>query len=389
MTPHTTSHSIFHPRIVLRTAAGLLVTASAGFGATYAWMTGSQHGIVLGALSVAMAAGLEMAKPFAAHLAFTSARSKQWGSALAMSALAFVAVAYSLTAELSLMAMARGDLAAERVAQVEPISLAKEDRGRALDELHRLGAVRTAGEVEADLAKEKLSARWRKSNGCQDVTLTATADFCQGVQVFHAELASAKRAEELERKVDTLSATIAATSSTGHTAVGDKDPTASALTTYLAALGVFVQPETVSRWVLLVPVLALEIGSTLSVLAVSLVSSGVQPSMPKTSVPSFPRVQPPSSGVATTRDLDTKPMSPRNPEPGLKRAQHQKASSQAVLNLLRAHGGRIEMGQRAIGKALGLSKSRVGQVLHSLAIEGAVVLNVSRSGTLLSLPTMA
>ncbi len=47
------------------------------------------------------------------------------------------------------------------------------------------------------------------------------------------------------------------------------------------------------------------------------------------------------------------------------------------------------MGQRAIGRALGISKSRAGQLLHKLAGDGAVILNASRSGTMLALPTMA
>lgn len=100
--------------IITATSAAALVIASAGFGAFYAWTTGSHHGPVLGTLSVLMALGLEGAKPFAAEGVFAALRSWSPFRAAAMAALAVVAVAYSLTAELSLMASIRADTAAQR-----------------------------------------------------------------------------------------------------------------------------------------------------------------------------------------------------------------------------------------------------------------------------------
>lgn len=100
-------------RIITAASATALVIASAGFGAFYAWTAGSHHGPVLGILFVVMALGLEGAKPFAVEGIFTSLRSWSFGRAAAMAALAVVAVAYSLTAELSLMASIRADSAAQ------------------------------------------------------------------------------------------------------------------------------------------------------------------------------------------------------------------------------------------------------------------------------------
>ena len=57
------------------TAASSLVISSAGFGAVYAWTTGSEHGVVLGGLFVLMAVALEIAKPLAVATALTSFRS--------------------------------------------------------------------------------------------------------------------------------------------------------------------------------------------------------------------------------------------------------------------------------------------------------------------------
>lgn len=68
---------------------------------------------MLGILFVVMVLGLEGAKPFAIEGIFTARRSWSFGRAATMAALAVVAVAYSLTAELSLMPPIRADSAAQ------------------------------------------------------------------------------------------------------------------------------------------------------------------------------------------------------------------------------------------------------------------------------------
>jgi hypothetical protein len=70
------SHPARTTRLLVSAAAALLVISSAGFGMLFAWRVGSQHDTLLGALSVAMACGLELSKPFAISSAFASLR--QW-----------------------------------------------------------------------------------------------------------------------------------------------------------------------------------------------------------------------------------------------------------------------------------------------------------------------
>lgn len=53
--------------------------------------------------------------------------------------------------------------------------------------------------------------------------------------------------------------------------------------------------------------------------------------------------------------------------------------------ILRARGGKLEGGQRSIAKVLGLSKSRLNELLHELASAGHVRLAVGRTGTTVSL----
>src|SRR6202795_2345333 len=72
----STSHPARTTAMLVSLASALLVIASAGFGMLFAWQVGSKHDAVLGSLSVAMALGLEISKPFAISGAFASLR--QW-----------------------------------------------------------------------------------------------------------------------------------------------------------------------------------------------------------------------------------------------------------------------------------------------------------------------
>jgi DNA-binding transcriptional regulator LsrR (DeoR family) len=52
-----------------------------------------------------------------------------------------------------------------------------------------------------------------------------------------------------------------------------------------------------------------------------------------------------------------------------------------VVDLLKARGGQVKGGQRALAKQLKLSKSRVNELLREAADTGLVRLSTSRSGT--------
>ncbi len=95
--------------LLSRAAACALVAASAGFGALYAWNTGSAHGFVLGGLSVLFAVGLEVCKPLALRNAIAALTQFNPIRATALAILAATAISYSLTAELSLWAALRAD----------------------------------------------------------------------------------------------------------------------------------------------------------------------------------------------------------------------------------------------------------------------------------------
>lgn len=135
-------------RLLATACAYGLVTASAGFGAVYAFKVGSEHSTLLALLSVLMALGLEGCKPLAVSQAI---RCNSARVAIPMACLAVVAVTYSLTAELSLMASNRSDLAATRTAQSEAARDAAGKKQRINDELRSLGLQRPSESIQAEL----------------------------------------------------------------------------------------------------------------------------------------------------------------------------------------------------------------------------------------------
>ena len=65
---------------------------------------GIQHGVPLAVFSILMALGLVLAKPFSIAAAFNAVRNWRLFQGGALAVLGFVAVTYSLSAELSLFA---------------------------------------------------------------------------------------------------------------------------------------------------------------------------------------------------------------------------------------------------------------------------------------------
>ena len=84
------------------------------------------HGPVLAALAVVGVLGLEIAKPLALAGALEAANVWRLGRALALGLLAVVAILFSITSELSLIARSRADATRNRI---EPLDR-RSDRAR-------------------------------------------------------------------------------------------------------------------------------------------------------------------------------------------------------------------------------------------------------------------
>jgi len=337
-------------------AAALLVLASAGFGCVYAWTTGSQHGSALGVLSVAMALGLELAKPMAIAGSLAALRELALLRAPLLLMLGVVAVAYSLTAELSLMATTRGDVIAERKASSSNAATINIERERLGYELGAIGTTRPSATIEAEITG-KLASDGRLQ-GCEAKWLTSTKarEVCIEVNQLRAEKATAERKEKLE-------ADLAALRSNNEATVEKKaDPGAHALATYLGALGLTVNAEALSEWLVLVPVLALELGSALAGLLVGTVRSRV-----------FSSVQ------SNAKAESDQAVSPENT------SVHDIASLACPVERLKLvllqSGGEVFAGQRALARAVGVSVGAMNTMLDELARAGQIAVVASTKGT--------
>jgi hypothetical protein len=321
-------------RAALGISAALLVFSSAGFGCVFAFAQSIHHGPALAALAVCMALGLEVAKPFSVESVFSCLRRLAIARAVMMAGLAAVAIAYSLTAELSLMATARGDVTAGREAVADARQIAKDARGRALAELATLGPSRPAGELQALLAGKDCTTGGR-----------ATRALC-------AELGRATRRAELGSQLHLVEVDV-----TTRAAVGQADAGAVALATLLDQFGWTVPAGSLSVWLILVGVLALEAGSALAVVLVRSMparrpyTADADDRAPELSAVSAPAVGP-------------------NPGPPGDR----QAVADAIVAKARAGGGRVEGASvRALAKAVRATKTTTHAAIAALLADGTLV----------------
>jgi len=366
------------PRIVTAASAAALVAASAGFGAFYAWTTGSHHGPILGGLSVLMALGLEGAKPFAIEGIFAALRSWLPIRALGLAALGGVAIAYSLSAELSLMAATRADTAAQRAQASDAAAAAKARYAVVQRELEALPVTRPVAALDAEIARLKTT---RGLAPCGDPTApdfgTVSRRVCAQIASLTAEAATTARRVELQAVLTATERDIAAAPP-----ATDADPAASALTAYLAALGVPSDAGALSKWLALVPVIALEVGS-----ALAFVVAGGTPGRRECS-----QFGPAVRGSVIAADFGAEGTTSfqdanaaQRPSPVTSNAASLPTIKTALVEYLRAHGGSLRTGQRGLAKALGTSTTELHRALHALAAAGVIALTTAPTGTELRL----
>lgn len=371
-------------RLITAMSAAALIIASGGFGAFYAWTTGSHHGPLIGVLSVIMALGLEGAKPFAIEGALTAARSWSLFRAAALALLGVVAVAYSLTAELSLMAATRADNAAQRARASTVATAAKARYDAAQRELATLPMARPVAVIDAEIKRLKTTP---KLAPCENTT---ARDFgpisrrvCTEIAALNAEAGTTVRRSELQTILATAERDIASAP-----LATDADPAATALAVYLAAIGVPSDAGTLSKWLALIPVLTLEVGSALAVVLAGIgdhVRSGTVPREAEhRSSARAPEMAPEravaadlGSGAPITAPDESTAHSPVSGPA----ATGLSDLGRALLEHLHVHGGIVRSGQRGLAKVLGASTSELHRTIHALAATGAIVMTAAPTGT--------
>ncbi|WP_072395468.1 hypothetical protein [Hyphomicrobium sp. CS1GBMeth3] len=356
-----------------------LVIASTGFGAVYAWTTGAHHGIALGCLMVVMAVALELAKPLSVAAAFAAFRSWSIFRGAALAILAAVAVAYSLTAELSLMATSRGDLAANREASIKAASAIEDEAQRARDryerataELDALPSTRPASELQAEIDGLLLTPG---ADECAEINGKVTREVCPKVAALRAERARAERRTELESILATPLPSIPQSSMQ---AVSKSDPAASALSAYLSLLGFAVAPAVLSEWLVLVGVLALEVGSAMAgILAQSFAgpARAVQ-------APAIRKQENEPAAVQTRPVQVVHAEKTAAAEPVDHTREKVKA---AIVKQLKVSGGSVSSGERGLAKLIGANRSTMRRAINGLVTAGVIAAEATRNGTMLRL----
>lgn len=367
-------------RLMAQISAAGLVLASAGFGAHYAWTTGAQHGAALAYLMVMMAVSLELAKPLS--LAAALAAFRQWsvvrGAALGM--LALVAVAYSLTAELTLMATTRGDAAAGRLAQADAATKAGERYSRAEAALAALPHARPAAALQAEIDSiDRLPGIMIDGAPCGG-TLNGrvTREHCPRRAELMGELATANERQRLDSELRDAEAERAKTG-----AVAAADPGAAALSTYLAALGIAVPAALLSEWLVLVAVLALECGSALAVVLVQAFSPRPA-SHAVTARGSAPSRKQVAASTAVQREVVQVVQPHEHKALDLVPTAREEVKKR-ILAQLKASGGSKVASERGLAKLIGTSKPTARRALQSLVLAGVIVAEATRNGTMLRL----
>jgi hypothetical protein len=379
-------------RILAGLCAAGLVLSSAGFGAMYAWQSSRPHGLMLAADAVIFAVASEGAKPLAVAGALRAFGNWRIARGVGLAALAVAAIAFSLTSELALIGTTRGDLAAERAAILAQNQAQQARVEAARLEFATLAPSRPVAEVEADIVT--VLADNPKAGDCTRLDGPVSREVCPQIATLRGEIARSQRRAELQATIGRFADRMPM----GH-AVKAADPASSALSASLALFGVRVATTTLAEWLVLVPVLTLELGAALAAVLMesvvaepakrsvggdraSLASHGQRSAAGTSAGAHGPLSGQPAENAqrhgqslghgARTGRTDTKAR--QLPKSDTVRAQ--------ILDALTGAGGRIEAASvRRLASLIAAPKSTVHGALGTLLASGAIV----RAGKALAL----
>ena len=151
------------------------------------------------------------------------------------------------------------------------------------------------------------------------------------------------------------------------------DPGASALGTYLAALGVVLSTDALSRWLTLVPVLALEVGSALAGVLVQALSPQ------RSFVAEISRPEAGNEGSEVRSVVHVGQPDETGPSDERERVKA------ALVVHLKAEGGSFAGSERGLAALIGTSRPTVRRAINGLLVAGLVAAEASRNGTALRL----
>lgn len=239
-------------------AAGVLLAVSAAMNWRFGFSLGKTEmdGQIYGAASAAA----DCFKALVPFFLFAAIRNRMWAQAAASVVVWVVVTAYSLTSALGHAALNRQDSTGQRAVQAQSYKDLRADLKRAEDQMSWIPQHRPAMTVVADLATLKNQREWGWTSGCTEVVNKNQREFCQKVNGFGAELASAQQADLLSKQIAQLKKELSATETTA--AHSEADPQAAVLAKLLAFVGLGeVKVDDVQTTLTIFVALLLEVGS--------------------------------------------------------------------------------------------------------------------------------
>jgi hypothetical protein len=364
-----------------------LVGSSTTFGAVYAYQSSHSTNEIMAWAAVAMAVSLEVAKPQALAAALSATRAVSHRFALGL--LAVVACVYSLTAELSLMATSRGDVVASRQQTINDTNDAGRQRTILETELASLTTTQPAeiASKQSKLIADNPTARCDADKDSKDYGTTSKR-VCPLIEALNAERREVEKSQARRAELTSLLGGMSAPH-TEPPAVDKADPGASALSLYLAVLGVAVKPDVLAEWLVLVPVIALELGSLFAGLLVASTPLPVANSVGEQSVRGTPKID----VVANTSGVQAKaletlaantlaeqlqtvpfavvPMVPLN-------ARSANDAATRLVEYVRQHGGVVQISTRKMASEIACKHGTLNDAV--LALETGGVLTAEPKG---------
>lgn len=115
-------------------------------------------------------------------------------------------IAYNILNGSNALTTSRVTVVAEKQSAFDDKTRDEEKRKSLKREQEALGLYRPEATVAALISAEKQSKRWTSSQGCTDATSKLSREFCAALAVLEAELATSRRAADLQTKIDDVDA---------------------------------------------------------------------------------------------------------------------------------------------------------------------------------------
>lgn len=185
----------------------------------FGWSLGRSDAdrLVYGLASVC-ADGFKVILPFGIMYAWTKRRILAAGVGVLLWA---IVTTYSLTSSLGHSATNRAETAGAKMHHVSTYKDLRRTIELRLSERERIPPFRSVDGIVAEIRALEVSRDWLLSDGCKDARNRSQRLFCDGVIKLQSELASAKRAKELDAEISQLRMKLAEASAEGQSGLSD------------------------------------------------------------------------------------------------------------------------------------------------------------------------